>query len=231
MGADPPPAVLEIAERLALERSARIVHSRPGRSLGGLAATGSFQRRNFALARDAAEAYLQSVGVPLSERAVEEAAASTTVAGRMHVLQRDPLTVLDGAHNPDAVVALTESLGEILGGGPLVLVLGVLEDKDAASMLATLLPLCERAWFTAPPSSRALSPAALQSLARQLSFEAVSCEPSPAQALVQAQAWARAHGGDVLVTGSIYLVGALLDQHEPDATLSVSEARPGSSGR
>ena len=231
MGSHPPPAVLEVAERVALEQRARIVHSSPGRSLVGLAAAGSFQRRNFALARDAADAYLQSVGVPLSARAVEEAAASTTVDGRMHVLQRDPLTVLDGAHNPDAVVALAESLGEILGGGPLALVLGVLDDKDAASMLATLLPLCERAWFTAPPSSRALSPAALQSLARQLSFEAVSCEPSPARALAQAQEWARAHGGDVLVTGSIYLVGDLLDQHAPDATLSISEASPGSSGR
>ena len=57
-------------------------------------------------------------------------------------------------------------------------------------MLAALLPLCERAWFTAPPSSRALSPAALQSLARQLGFDAVVCEPQPGRALEQARRWA-----------------------------------------
>ncbi len=89
--------------------------------------------------------------------------------------------------------------------------MGVLEDKDAASMLAALLPLSTRAWFTAPPSSRALSPAALQSLARQLGFEAVECEPNPRRALELAQAWARAQPGTaVLATGSIYLVGDLL---------------------
>ena len=88
--------------------------------------------------------------------------------------------------------------------------LGVLEDKDAAGMLAPLLAVCERAWFTAPPSARALSPAALQSLARQLGFERVACEPSPRRALAEAQRWARERGGAVLATGSVYLVGDLL---------------------
>ena len=64
-------------------------------------------------------------------------------------------------------------------GAPLALVLGVLEDKDAAAMLATLLPVCERAWFTAAASSRALSPAALKSLARQLASRQTQCEPDP----------------------------------------------------
>jgi folylpolyglutamate synthase/dihydropteroate synthase len=90
--------------------------------------------------------------------------------------------------------------------------MGVLEDKDAASMLAALLGVCERAWFTAPPSSRALSPAALQSLARQLGFDAVECEPQPGRALEQARGWAGESGERraVLATGSIYLVGDLL---------------------
>ena len=54
-------------------------------------------------------------------------------------------------------------------------------------MLAPLLPLCERAWFTAPPSPRALPPATLASLARQLGFEAAVCEPQPRAALAQAR--------------------------------------------
>jgi folylpolyglutamate synthase/dihydropteroate synthase len=91
----------------------------------------------------------------------------------------------------------------------------VLEDKDAASMLRELLPLCTRAWFTAPPSPRALSPAALQSLARQLGFEETACDPNPRRALAQARAWASAHehtgaAAAVLATGSVYLVGDLL---------------------
>ncbi len=208
LGADLHPDALALARATAAEREARLVQV----SAEEVAAAPlvAFQRRNFALARVAAEAYLAGVGIALDEGAVRSAARETVVRGRVQVVAQDPLTVLDGAHNPDAARALAESLREVVKG-PLALVMGVLEDKDAASMLATLLPLSTRAWFTAPPSSRALSPAALQSLARQLGFEAAECEPNPRRALELAQAWARAQPGTaVLATGSIYLVGDLL---------------------
>ena len=148
----------------------------------------------------------------------------------MQVVEGDPLTVLDSAHNPDAVQALVESLPELLGARPLALVLGVLEDKDAAAMLRELLALCERVWFTAPPSSRALPPTALQSLSRQLGFDAVLCDRSeivqqPWRALAEARRWARERGDGaaVLATGSVYLVGDLLG-HLAEA--GVDGARP-----
>jgi dihydrofolate synthase/folylpolyglutamate synthase len=223
---------LAVAERVAAEQDARILRASaepaettepsettasaetvaPAETIA-LLAKGSFQRRNFALASVAAAAYLRSAGIEPRADAVRDAAATTEIPGRLQVVGEKPLTVLDGAHNPDAVRALVESLPELLGARPVALVLGVLEDKDAASMLGVLLGVCERAWFTAPPSSRALSPAALQSLARQLGFDAVDCEPQPWQALVQARRWAHQRGDDaaVLATGSVYLVGDLLD--------------------
>jgi len=223
LGADLAPEALEVAANVAAARRARVVCARSDGPPVPLLATGAFQRRNFALARAAAEAYLTAPGAhgpaaiegvalegDAHERAVRDAAASTAVPGRLQVIDEDPLTVLDGAHNPDAVAALIESLPEVLGDRPTALVLGVLEDKDAASMLASLLGHCERAWFTAPPSDRALSPAALQSLARQLGFDAVSCEPEPGHALTQARRWAGRRAGAVLATGSVYLVGDLL---------------------
>jgi dihydrofolate synthase/folylpolyglutamate synthase len=213
IGAGLDPEVLALAEQLAQERSAKLVRAAEPRA-GELLARGEFQRRNFALARAAAETYLAELGIAVSEQAISEAGAATAVPGRMHVLSEDPLTVLDGAHNPDAVAALVQSLPELLGGRPLGLVLGVLDDKDAAGMLAALLPLCARVWFTAPPSARALSPATLESLARQLGFADVLCEPQPRRALAAAQAWAAeladCGGAVVLGAGSIYLVGDLL---------------------
>ncbi|MEA2314191.1 MAG: dihydrofolate synthase / folylpolyglutamate synthase [Solirubrobacteraceae bacterium] len=210
LGADLVPAAREVAERAAARCGARILDAgAPAEGL--LRARGSFQRRNFALAHAAAGAYLHSAGIALREQALAEAAAAVEVPGRLQLLAGEPLTILDGAHNPDAVAALLEALPEVLEGGPLALVLGVLEDKDASAMLAPLLPLCERAWFTAPPSPRALPPAALASLARQLGFSASTCEPAPARALEHARRWAREHGGAVLATGSVYLVGDLLD--------------------
>ncbi|MGH2853696.1 MAG: bifunctional folylpolyglutamate synthase/dihydrofolate synthase [Solirubrobacteraceae bacterium] len=228
LGADLDPEALTVARAVAAEQQARIVRVAPEAVAGSDAAPAptlpAFQRRNFALARVAAEAYLLSAGRALDEDAVQAAARETAVQGRMQVVAEDPLTVLDGAHNPDAARALVESLPAMRG--PLALVMGVLDDKDAAGMLAALLPLCTRAWFTAPPSSRALSPAALQSLARQLGFEETVCEPNPRRALELAQGWARAEGQrrgagssspstaarapGVLATGSIYLVGDLL---------------------
>jgi dihydrofolate synthase/folylpolyglutamate synthase len=236
LGEDLAAPALAVAERIAGERGARIVRPRASASsTTELLARGGFQRRNFELARAAAEAYLQTRGIALDERAVAQAAAATEVRGRLQLLEGDPPTVLDGAHNPDAVAALVRSLPEVFDarppGAPLALVLGVLEDKDAAAMLGELMPLVERAWFTAPPGSRALSPAALQSLARQLGFEATVTEPRPARALEQARRWAHEHDGAVLVTGSVYLVGELLGQLERSEDAAPTELTRRSSAR
>jgi dihydrofolate synthase/folylpolyglutamate synthase len=225
LGEDLVEPALAVAERVARERGARIVRPPAAPPAAELGARGAFQRRNFALARAAAEAYLQVAGIPPSEQAVAQAAAGTRVPGRLHLIDGEPPTVLDGAHNPDAVAALVASLAEVLPpAAPLALVLGVLEDKDAAAMLAQLLPVSARAWFTAPPSSRALSPAALQSLARQLGFEESVCEPKPARALEQARRWASEHHGAVLATGSVYLVGDLLAQLDDAHALTLERA-------
>ncbi len=236
LGVDLAAPALEAARRVARERAARIVQLPADTPPVALGSRGAFQQRNFALARAAAEAYLEDAqrraprapaGIAAEgeahERALQDAAAATVVRGRLELIDGDPPVLLDGAHNPHAIAALVESLPEVLGGRPLALVLGVLEDKDAAGMLGALLGVCERAWFTAPPSSRALSPAALQSLARQLGFEALACEPVPWRALAEAQRWARERGAVVLVTGSVYLVGDLLARLDGGGTLSGSE--------
>jgi dihydrofolate synthase/folylpolyglutamate synthase len=150
------------------------------------------------------------------------------VPGRLQAIDSDPLTILDGAHNPAAVDALVDALADMLAGREAALVMGVLEDKDAAAMLARLLPSFQRAWFTAPPSARSLSPAALASLARQLGFERAVCEPDPARALRGAREWAAAHGtgAAVVATGSVYLVGRLL-AGEPEAGAQTAHAISG----
>jgi dihydrofolate synthase / folylpolyglutamate synthase len=206
------PEALEVANAVAAARRARLLIADVAPADLTIGARGSFQRENFALSRLVAKSYLEDAQIQMREEAVRAAAIATSVPGRMQVVARDPLTVLDGAHNPAAAVAVVESLPEVLAGRSLALVLGVLEDKDAAGMLAVLLPLCERAWFTAPPSQRALPPATLLSLARQLGFEQAICEPQPAKALAAAQSWARTReaGGAVLASGSVYLVGDLL---------------------
>jgi dihydrofolate synthase/folylpolyglutamate synthase len=172
------------------------------------AARGSFQRRNFALARAAAEALIGE----LDDQAVRAAAASTLVPGRFELVGRDPETVIDGAHNPAGMRALAESLDEWLDGRELVTVVSILDDKDAAAMLQALIPYTTHMVCTTNANPRALPPATLQSLARQLGFEAVSTERDPRAALAAARGIA-SHpptDGAVLATGSIYLIADLL---------------------
>ncbi len=217
------PEAEAVAVRVAAEREARIVRPEPAQSGLLLRARGPFQRRNFAVARAAAAAHLERAGIELDEQAVRDAAAATAVPGRLQIIAEQPLTVLDGAHNPDAVAALVEAMGEVFGKTRPALVLGVLEDKDAAGMLRELLPVCARAWFTAPPSERALPPAALLSRARQLGFEDTVCEPRPERALAQAREWAAGESRGVLATGSVYLVGELLREGRVDAAQAAGE--------
>jgi dihydrofolate synthase/folylpolyglutamate synthase len=195
-----------VAERVAAERGARIVRSGadPGVPLSAL---GAYQRRNFALARTAAEAYLGE----LDPSAVATAAAETLVPGRLQVVDSEPLTVLDGAHNPEGMAALAEALDDPFAAGrrPVVAVISILDDKDAASMLSTLMPTCDALVLTASQNPRALPPPTLQSLASQLGGLPSEVIRDPHAAVERAREIA-GPGGLVLATGTIYLVADLL---------------------
>ena len=191
--------------RAVAERSgARIVRAPadPGVAVGPL---GVFQRRNFAVARAAAEAYLGT----LDDAKVAAAAAQVQIPGRLQVVAREPLTLLDGAHNPEGIAALAESLPEITGGRRTVAVVSILDDKDAAGMLATLLPACDAMIVTSSQNPRALPPPTLASLTGQLGGPPAEIVRDPRAALERARTLA-GPDGVVLATGSIYLVADLL---------------------
>jgi len=192
------PEARGVAERVADERHARLVEAR---------ADGGFQRRNFALAAAAAAVFL---GRSLDARALERAAAETRIPGRLEVVAHRPLTVFDGAHNPSGAAALAEALPELLDERrPRVGVISVLEDKDAAGMLAKLLPTLDRVLLTRCANPRALSPATLESLAHQLGRPETERVADPHEALEHARSLAGPDGA-VLVTGSIYLIADLV---------------------
>jgi dihydrofolate synthase / folylpolyglutamate synthase len=206
LGYDLHPDAVAVAERIAAERGAKIV--RAGADPGvPLTALGAYQRRNFALARAAAEAYLGE----LDPGAVATAAAEILVPGRLQVIDEDPLTLLDGAHNPDGMAALAEALADPFAAGrrPVVAVISVLDDKDAAGMLAALMPMCDALVLTASQNPRALPPPTLQSLAGQLGGPPSEVIRDPRAALIRARELAGPNGL-VVATGSIYLVADLL---------------------
>jgi dihydrofolate synthase/folylpolyglutamate synthase len=225
LGAD----ALAIAEATARERHA--VHLRAGRDFTleqgsardfavrtrrrrydriALRPLGRFQRENFALALTAAEEWLRlSSGQALDPGTVRAAARELVVRGRLEVVANDPLVIFDGAHNPAGAAALSDSLGEAVENRRLIAVISILDDKDAAGMLSSLLPLCDGAVFTRSSHERALPPATLESLARQLLGFEGELVAEPLAALERARGLAGADGA-VVVTGSIHLLSDLV---------------------
>jgi dihydrofolate synthase/folylpolyglutamate synthase len=196
------PEAMPIAREVAAERRARIFRARGDLGLP-LAARGAFQRRNFALAAAAAQAFLER---PLDGDAVAEAAAAITVAGRLEIISEEPLVILDGAHNGAGAAALADALPEIVGDRPLTAVISILDDKDAHAMLDALLPAAENVIFTRTSNPRALPPGTLAHLARRPDAITVG---EPRAAVERAKDLA-GPGGAVLVTGSIYLIADLI---------------------
>ena len=95
------------------------------------------------------------------------------------------------------------------GHDRVVAVVSVLDDKDAAGMLAALMRWCDAVVFTSSHNPRALPPPTLQSLARQLHGPPGEAVRDPHAAVSRARELAGADGV-VLVTGSIYLVADLV---------------------
>ena len=189
---------------LADATGARVVEPEPL-----LSVLPGYQATNFAVAAAAARAQIG----PLDPARVAEVAAEIKVPGRMQVVAERPLTIYDGAHNPSGVEALAATLPAMVGNRPLVAVVSILDDKDAAGMLRALVGKTAGAVFTSSQNPRALSPATLASLAEQLGGPPSEIVRDPRAAVVRAQELAGPDGA-VLATGSIYLVADLLSDPE-----------------
>lgn len=209
------PLVDDLAAHVARERGARHVRAPldPGTDVE-LLAPGRFQRRNFALAIAAAEAFAG----PLEAGAVRRVAGSLRIPGRLEAVAQDPPTFLDVAHNPDGAAALAEALPEVSGGRPIVACIAILADKDAEAMLAALAPELSHAVCTelpaqilgasGRPGARPRPAAELAAICERLGLPAEAVE-DPEAALERARELAAERGAVALATGSHYLLRAV----------------------
>ena len=167
---------------------------------------GAYQVANGATALAAAE-LLAGHAVAVDEEAMCRGLAQVTWPGRLEVVRRDPLLVLDGAHNPAAATALAASFPEYFNYRHLILVMGIMEDKDVAGVMRPLLPLARSVIFSRPDLPRAAAPGDLAAIAREhLGFTGpIAVEPAVKEAVQKALAMADPADA-VLVTGSFYTI-------------------------
>lgn len=163
---------------------------------------GEHQGLNAACALAAAEAFF---GAPLDPDVVEEGFARVSVPGRLEVVGRRPLCVVDGAHNVAGMGALGRALGDFSVDGEMVAVVGMLTGRDPTAMLTPLADAgVGRVVACAPVSSRAQPADVVAEAARAAGMDVVL-----AGSVAEAVSVARAMVGEdglIVVAGSLYVV-------------------------
>lgn len=164
---------------------------------------GRYQARNAAVAVAACEAFLDA---PLDEVGLARAFSALSLPGRLEQLLKIPPVYVDGAHNPAAARELAAWIAETVRGGRLILVVGILSDKDADGILTALCGNARMVICTQPDSDRATPAVELAARASKICHAEVFIHPSVGGAIESAvDAW---RSGDVIcVTGSLYTAG------------------------
>ena len=169
---------------------------------------GAHQSDNAAIALAAAESF---VGATLGFDVVADAFSRVKSPGRLEVVGRQPLVLLDGAHNVAGAQALRAALDEEFSEGPRTLVVGLLREKEPHEMLAALgveeleglLVCCQ------PPSPRALEASFVAKAAVDLGLPEERIEVvDRVEAAVSTALLATPPDGQIVITGSLYVVGA-----------------------
>jgi len=178
-----------------------------------LGLTGRFQSRNAALALAVIE-ILERNGAKVSSRNIKEGLKDAAWPGRMHVFSREPLIVLDGGHNPAAIRELAGSIRRDFRYRRLILVLGVMADKDIRRIIRGIVPMADHIVYTSPAYYRSASPEKLAKEAAPFKKPG-KIEPVISKALDTARNMA--HSEDlILVTGSLYTVGEAMTYFDPE---------------
>jgi dihydrofolate synthase/folylpolyglutamate synthase len=167
---------------------------------------GRYQGENIALALSAVEE-LQMQGLYLTEENILEGVQEMTNPGRMEIVGRNPLVILDGAHNIAAMERLVETLLGDFTYKRLIFILGILSDKDIQQMLLLLLPRADVILATKSESPRACDSAKLDEMISNLDYQGIHMVIDTVEEAVQKAREIASPKDMICVTGSLFTVG------------------------
>ncbi|MBI4685439.1 MAG: bifunctional folylpolyglutamate synthase/dihydrofolate synthase [Nitrospirae bacterium] len=149
--------------------------------------------------------------------ALREGLANTRWPGRLELISGNPPVLIDGAHNPSAANILADSLKKIFlkRYKKMILILGIMADKEIEGIMSPLLPLASEIIFTAPAYERAAPPQRLAEIASAMGFSNVQIAKTVKDAIEMAtkhsalsiQDSADENSGLIVITGSFYTIG------------------------
>jgi len=148
----------------------------------------------------------QNCGIKLSEQSILQGLAETVWPGRMELISREPYIIIDGAHNPQGMARLNETISALFPLQKPVVVFGVLATKNVEGMCRELVKLAGELILTEPDSHKALDTEEIKSLVED-KIERVSIQHDIKMA-IEHGIHAAVHGNlPLCVCGSLYLVG------------------------
>jgi dihydrofolate synthase/folylpolyglutamate synthase len=151
-----------------------------------------------------AYAALQKSTFNLSEAQITQGFAQVKWPCRFEIASRDPVIILDSAHNEDAFIRLTQTLETYFAGRKVVLILGISEDKHLVAMLNAIRHLIDRLIVTRADHPRALDPQKIIETAQQVGLPCESISAVDA-ALNRAVEIAKKNGSIILSAGSMFV--------------------------
>ncbi|NLC11243.1 MAG: bifunctional folylpolyglutamate synthase/dihydrofolate synthase [Firmicutes bacterium] len=143
----------------------------------------------------------------VTEESIRAGLRQASWPGRLEVMGEKPLVVLDGAHNVEAMLALKKAVQDYFQYERLILVLGILGDKDIKNMLQPVAPLAQKIIITAPENPRAAAPESVRDILRPLFAGEILLEPKIEKAVELALSLASPQDM-VLVAGSLYTISS-----------------------
>lgn len=167
---------------------------------------GAYQLENIAVALTALDA-VSRLGIAIPDTAFTESLRTVVWPARYQLIEEEPPVILDSAHNPDGMRTLCTTIKKTRFLGPVGLVIGMCADKDIAGCVAQITPAVSRVWCVPVPSPRSLSP---EQLSRAFSIQSQPVD-SVETALELARTWAEVNNGLIIIAGSIFLAGQILE--------------------
>jgi len=151
-------------------------------------------------------------GWHISEENIREGLRQVSWPGRFDIMRRDPLFIIDGGHNPQCIEALVKNIEDYLAGKKVIVLTGVLADKDYADMYKPVMPLVQEFVCITPPNPRKLDSALLAQYLKDAGATATACETIPDG--VRTAMEKAGKDGVVLCFGSLYSIGSIRDALE-----------------
>ena len=174
---------------------------------------GWHQGENTAVAIMAVESFF---GTALDQETVQEGLASVVMPGRFEVVGHQPLVILDGAHNPAGIASLGNAISEHFANPDRIGLVAMVADKDIDSAAKQFAEMFPRVIVTQLESERALPAEDLSSKIITHGGSVIATIPEVSKALQFASETAKSEEIALFVTGSLYLIGAVLGELQVD---------------